>query len=121
MNILRGVYHIILMNDSEIALVLAQDISDKTRANMCSALHDFWMWLRKRKVLQLSQIPEFPNVRFELGFRKTISKPVQEAILDEIHRLTWHINPKIYMGVKWLCTYIVQFDRVSLSASRKGR
>ena len=26
--------------------------------------------------------------------------------MDEIYRLTYHINPKIWLGVKWLATYI---------------
>jgi integrase len=81
-------------------------VSDKTKANMRSALHSFWTWLRKRRVLQLHQIPEFPEVGFELGFRNTIDKSTQEAILGEIHRLTSHIDPKIWLGVRWLCTYI---------------
>jgi len=83
-----------------------QDVSDKTRANMKSALHDFWMWLRKRKVIRPHEVPEFPEVSFELGYRKVIDKETQENILGEIYRLTYQINPKIWLGIKWLCTYI---------------
>jgi integrase len=85
---------------------LSQKISDKTKANMKSALHDFWMWLRKRKIISLNQIPEFPECKFELGFRKTITKQEQEAIVEEVKRISLEINPKIYLGIKWLCTYI---------------
>jgi integrase len=81
-------------------------ISDKTRANIRSALHDFWVWLRKRRLIDLYQMPEFPEVKFELGFRNTIDKTTQERILDEVYRLSFHINPKIWLGIKWLCTYI---------------
>jgi hypothetical protein len=73
---------------------------------MRSALQDFWTWLRKRKLLRLEQIPEFPEVKFELGFRTTITKTKQEEILDKIREMSFHINPKIWLGIKWLCTYI---------------
>ena len=84
----------------------SQDVSDKTKANIKSALHDFWMWLRKRKIIKYHDMPEFPEVKFELGYRKIIDKETQEEILAEIYKLTYHINQKIWLGIKWLCTYI---------------
>jgi integrase len=81
-------------------------VSDKTRANIKTTLHAFWVWLRKRKILTLAQIPEFPEVKFELKWRKVIDKETQQAILDEVRRLTYHINPRIWIGIKWLMTYI---------------
>jgi integrase len=81
-------------------------ISDKTRANMRYALHGFWTWLRKRRVLALHQIPEFPEVSFELGFRNTVDKSTQELIVEEIKRISFHIDPKVWLGTLWLCTYI---------------
>lgn len=84
----------------------AQPVSAKTRANMRSCLHSFWSWLRRRRVLAPVQVPEFPEVSFELGFRKTIGKSSQESIIAEVARLTHHINPKIWLGIRWLATYI---------------
>jgi integrase len=81
-------------------------ISDKTKANMRSCLHHFWVWLRKRRILRPDQMPEFPEVSFELGFRQTIDKETQERILGKIHEMTFSFNPKIWLGIKWLCTYI---------------
>jgi integrase len=86
--------------------LLSQKVSDKTKANMKSCLSNFWMWLRKRKIITIQQMPEFPEISFELGYRKVISKEDQEAILQEVHRISYHINPKIYLGIKFLCTYI---------------
>jgi integrase len=86
--------------------IFAQPVSDKTKANLKSCLHDFWTWLRKRKVLKLNQMPEFPAISFELKFRKVIDKDTQERILDEIHRISFDFNPRIWLGIKWLCTYI---------------
>lgn len=57
-------------------------------------------------MITLAEMPEFPEVPFELGFRNTISKDVQEAILDEIHRISYTVNPKIWLGIRWLCTYV---------------
>jgi integrase len=57
-------------------------------------------------LLRPDQMPEFPEVKYELGFRTTITKTTQEAILNNIHEMSFHINPKIWLGIKWLCTYI---------------
>jgi hypothetical protein len=73
---------------------------------MRSALHDFWNWVGKRKFLTPDQMPEFPEIKYELGVRNTVSKRGQESILAEVHRISFHINPRIWIGTKWLCTYI---------------
>jgi integrase len=86
--------------------LIAQKVSPKTISNIKSCLHDFWQWLRKRRILALHEIPEFPEIRFELAFRKTVDKPTQEEILEEVHRISWDTNPKIWLGIKFLCTYI---------------
>ncbi len=51
-------------------------------------------------------MPEFPEVKFELGWRKLVDKATQQDILDEVYKLTEHTNIKIWLGVKWLSTYI---------------
>jgi integrase len=33
-------------------------------------------------------------------------KETQQSIIDEVHRLTFNENPKIWLGIKWLATYI---------------
>ena len=86
-------------------LLLSVDLSDKTKANMKSAFHDFWQWLRKRRVLTLAELPEMPVINFELGWRKIIDKTTQAAIIDEVKRQTYAINPRVWIGVKWLATY----------------
>lgn len=81
-------------------------VSPKTVHNMKSCLHSFWTWLRKRKVITHGQIPEFPEVKYKLSYRKVVGKEQQIAILDEVKRISFHINPRIWLGIKWLCTYI---------------
>jgi len=57
-------------------------------------------------LLRPDQVPEFPEVKFELGFRNTIDKETQEGILQRVYDLCYHVNPKVWLGIKWLSTYI---------------
>ncbi len=84
-------------------------VSDKTRSNTKSVLHDFWAWVVKRERQngkQLIEMPDFPECKFVLGWRNIIDIDTQQLILKEVKRLTFDINPKIWIGIKWLCTYI---------------
>lgn len=86
------------------------DVGNKTKWNYRSALNTFftWVWRRNRKEFAKAGIPhpELPEIKFILGYRKRVSKDVQFEIVEEVKRLTYHINPKIYLGIKWLCTYV---------------
>lgn len=81
-----------------------QGLSDKTKHNILSTVRSFFTWAKKRQ--DIMQIPDFPTVNFVLGYRQTIGKEMQWKILDEIKQLTYSINPKIWLGIKWLTTYI---------------
>jgi integrase len=83
-----------------------QKVSDKTRANIKSCLHTFWIWLLRRKTITTAQLPDFPEVKFQLGFRNIIDRQTQQAIIDEVYRISFHKNPKVWIGIKWLSTYI---------------
>jgi hypothetical protein len=84
----------------------SQKVSNKTKSNIRSCLHTFWKWLLHRRVIQLAQFPEFPVVKFNLGYRTIIDKDTQIAVLDEVKRISYGREPKIWLGIKWLCTYI---------------
>lgn len=84
----------------------SQNVSDKTKSNIRSCLHTFWQWLLHRRIITIAQFPEFPVVKYNLGYRKIIDKETQSLILDEIYKISYHLNPKIWLGIKWLCTYI---------------
>ena len=86
--------------------LMSKKISAKSRANYCSILSDFYKWLLKRRVIKLSDMPEFPSIKFNLKFKKTVGKETQLQILDEIYAQTWDKNPRIWMGIKFMCTYI---------------
>ena len=85
-------------------LLVLDGLADKTKHNVMSDIHAFFAWACKREK-QIS-MPEFPKVEYELGWRNTIGPDVQQDILDELFRISYDKNPKIYIGVKWLMTYI---------------
>jgi integrase len=84
----------------------AQTVSQKTRANMCSCLHDLWTWLLKRRVIRQNELPEFPAIDYELGWRNIIDIPTQQAIIAQVFDLSGHIDQKIWIGIRWLSVYI---------------
>lgn len=77
--------------------------NDKTRANMKSCLHSFFVWVGKREEIP---VPNFPECNFELGTRKITDWETQTKILDEIYRLTYHMNPKTWLAIDMLTSYV---------------
>lgn len=96
-----------------------RDIRSKTRHEIRSCLHCFWTWLVKREEIKPHEMPSFPTVTYELGWRNIVDKDTQEAILDEIYRISHHINPRIYIGIRWLATYIAIRPAELLSIQEK--
>lgn len=80
--------------------------SDKTKANYLATLHSFWQWLVKCQEVPIDQINTFPEISYTLNWRNTIGKDVQQEIIAEVKRISYHINPKIHLGIKWLSTYV---------------
>jgi integrase len=84
-------------------------VGNKTKWNYRSALNDFfsWVWRRNKKAFAKSAVsrPELPEISFTLGYRKLVSKDVQYDIVQEVRRIAAR-NPKIFLGIKWLCTYV---------------
>jgi integrase len=82
-----------------------EDLSSKSKHELCSALHAFWRWLIDREEMRLEDMPKFPKIQVKMQLRKTVDKETQFAILNEIKRIS-RANPKIYLGCLWLATYI---------------
>jgi integrase len=78
-------------------------ISDKTRANWKSCLHDFWSWASRRE--KHIQMPQFPQIKFVLGSRNITDLETQGAVLNELKRISWNYNPKIWLGIWLLANY----------------
>jgi len=84
-------------------------LSDKSRSNLKSCIHDFWTWVirrEKRGGRNTIEMPDFPEVKFELGYRNVVSIGTQADIIEEVKRISFHLNPKIWLGIKLLATYI---------------
>ncbi len=52
------------------------------------------------------EFPEFPEIEYELDWRNTVIMKVQQAIISEVKRISFNIDPKIWLGFKLLATYI---------------
>ena len=85
-------------------LLTLDHLAGKTRHNILSDIHSLFKWACKREK-QLS-MPDFPQVQYKLGWRTIIKPDEQLAVLGKIHELTYHDNPKVWIGVKWLMSYI---------------
>ena len=83
------------------------DVSDKTKKNTASQLHDFWynFLYEEEEVLTLAQLPKFPKIDVQLGFRKLVDIETREKIIDKLKEMTYARNPKIWFAVDLLCTY----------------
>ena len=77
--------------------------NDKTRANMKSCLHDFFNWVSKRERIP---VPSFPDCKFDLGTRPITDWNTQTSIIDEVHKISNEINPKIWFGIELLSSYV---------------
>jgi integrase/RNA polymerase subunit RPABC4/transcription elongation factor Spt4 len=80
-------------------------LSSKSQSNAKSALHDFFGWLRKRRLITHDQVPEFPVIEVSMKMRNLVDKETQGAILDKLREMSWNVNPRIWIAVKWLSTY----------------
>lgn len=77
-------------------------LSDKSKHNILSTVHALFVWIKKRR--EIDVLPEFPEISFDLGYRRTIDKDLQQQIIEEVKRIC--PNRKVYLGIKWLATYI---------------
>ncbi|MDB9822858.1 hypothetical protein OAC89_04080 [Deltaproteobacteria bacterium] len=84
-------------------LLNSLDLSDKTKHNHLSSWKQFFKWLFENE--EIERLPKFPNINFELAWRKTVSKETQQLIIDEVYRVSNPVNIKIWIGIKWLSTY----------------
>lgn len=75
--------------------------SGKTKHNILLTIKAMYVWLKNRE--EIFTMPGFPKVEYELGYRKTVDKEVQQQIIDDIKQ---HEPFKVWLGVKFLATYI---------------
>jgi integrase len=58
----------------------------------------------------LAAKPKWPSFSFsfehDMKLRKTITKEEQEKVLDAVYHCEWSHQPRLYVAIKFLCTYI---------------
>ncbi len=76
--------------------------NDKTRANACSCLRDFFAWVQDCEEIKS---PKLPVCKFVLGLRNVTDWETQEIIIDKVKDISYQVNPKIWFGIVLLATY----------------
>lgn len=79
------------------------ELSDKTLHNIKTTLRAFFRWVSKRE--KDVSVPNFPEIKYELGWRNTISLEEQDKIIDEVYEISRKANKKIWLGIYILSTY----------------
>lgn len=80
-----------------------KELSRKSLHNIITSVHAFFIWARKRE--KGLPLVEFPEIEFELGWRKTVTLDTQDEIIEEVFNLCKNVNKKIWLGVYLLSTY----------------
>jgi integrase len=50
-------------------------------------------------------MPEFPEIHFKMEMKTVVSIEDQQAIIEEVKRISWKDNPRIWLGIKLLSLY----------------
>jgi integrase len=85
------------------------NLASKSLFNIRTTLRSFFHWVEKREGRNGAKqytAPELPEIRYTMEMRKILDKNTQMLVLDEVKKISWNINPKIYLGCLWLSTYI---------------
>lgn len=80
-------------------------LSGKTIDNDLNCLRHFYKTLIYDRVINVDDMPVFPKVNYEMAMRKIVTIDTQEIIVDEVKKLTYHINPRIWIGIRFLSRY----------------
>jgi integrase len=81
-------------------------IGNKTLSNWKTVLVDFWTWVvRREKRRSKLDMPEFPDIHFSMEMKTVVSVADQQAIIEEVKRISWQHNPRIWLGIKLLSIY----------------
>lgn len=95
-------------------LLLSLTVSDKTKADMVNCYSQFFHWLAKREGIP---VPDLPEVEYSLGWRNIIDINTQQDIIAEVQRVC--PNVRVWIGIKWLATYVAIRPREMWSLKEK--
>lgn len=92
--------------DGIVRMIDQGPMAKKTIAGMRSVLNDFFKWVvRREKRRSGIQMPDIPEISYKMKMRTLVSVEDQQAILEELKRLTWDKNPRVWLGAKLLSMY----------------
>ena len=80
-----------------------EPLAKKTLHNILATLHAFFRWVSKRE--RDVRVPDFPEIKYELGWRNTVTLDAQDEIIDEVRNISRKVNGKIWLGIYLLSTY----------------
>jgi integrase len=84
---------------------LAETKASKTVFEILRCVKQFYNWLVDNDEIRQDQKPKFPEIKVSMRLRPFTDKDTQQRILCEVKRITT-FNPRIYLGISFLCTYI---------------
>jgi integrase len=90
--------------DIEDFLDTQTEVKPITQKRIRDAIHVLFVWAKKRQII--SSLPEFPTIQYSMAMRQIVDRETQQAIIDEVRRISWHVNPKIWLGIDILATCI---------------
>jgi len=81
------------------------NVSEKTQSNYLSTIRNLFNWCVEEELLNQNQVPSYPKIEYDLGYRNITDWETQLQIMDMLYQLTWDINPKIWIAVELLRTH----------------
>jgi len=91
---------------------LINDLKDKEYSHsyiyhIVCTIKMFFDWVRAAGIIEPNQGPrKYPPVKNVMAYRKIVNKEQQWEILQEVCRISWDFNPRIYIGILFLATYL---------------
>ena len=102
----RNIKHIGFGEINELIIKLGEaGYSSKYVKDIRDIIKSYYLWLWNTGEIKYDQIPKFPTVKYSMAYRNVITKKQQGAILNQIKKDTL-FNPRIYIGIRFLTTYI---------------
>jgi len=79
--------------------------ASRYRHEICRTIKHFFNWLVQSKEIKHDEMPGFPEIKYSSPYRTIIDKKTQLHILRMVQTIT-KFNPRIYIGILFLSTYI---------------
>jgi integrase len=80
------------------------NLAPKTLHDHNCVLKGFWRWVGES--FDVEPPRRFPKTKPEMAYKKIVTKEQQISILEEIYKTTWKSNPRVYIAILFLTTYL---------------